>query len=84
MKNIHELLREKEMDRARVQKEIDALRLTIPLLEDDGLREETLPDTEVRKQPEPVLETAPAGDSTGTDGPNFSSLRDTGFWKRRR
>ena len=35
MKNVYEVLRQKEADRDRVQAEIDALRLTIPLLEEE-------------------------------------------------
>jgi hypothetical protein len=35
MKNVYDVLKQKEADRDRVQGEIDALRLTIPLLEDE-------------------------------------------------
>lgn len=78
MKDVHELLREKEMECARVQKEIDALRLVIPLI-DEGRTE-----ADARKQPEPAVEAA-AASSTGTEGPSFSALQgETSFWKRRR
>lgn len=80
MKDIHELLQEKEMDRARVQKEIDALRLVIPLLE-----VEALPEPDARKQPEHEVESPSAAQGTGTEGPIFSSLQtESSFWKRRR
>jgi len=36
MKNIYEVLREKEMDLARLRTEVDALRLVAPLLADVG------------------------------------------------
>ncbi len=80
MKDVHELLREKEMECARVQKEIDALRLVIPLMDTEGHSE-----PEARKQPEAVPESAVNTTSTGTDGPTFSELKsETSFWKRRR
>jgi hypothetical protein len=81
VKDIHDILRQKELDCARVQKEIEALRLVIPLL--DG---ETLPETDARKQPEHESETASTAESTGTDGASLPSLTpsETSFWKRRR
>jgi hypothetical protein len=81
VKDIHEVLREKEMDCVRVQKEIEALRLVIPLLES-----EPLPETEARKQPEAVPAESPESESiTGTEGPIFSSVKsESSFWKRRR
>lgn len=80
MKDVHELLQEKEMDCARVQKEIEALRLIIPLLETG-----TLPEPDARKQPEHEVESASTAQGTGTEGPSFSSLQtESSFWKRRR
>lgn len=49
MKNIYEVLRQKEADLARVQGEVDALRLVISLLIED---EEEVPTPEVRIGPE--------------------------------
>jgi hypothetical protein len=37
MKNIYEVLREKEMDLARLRTEVDALRFVAPLLADGGV-----------------------------------------------
>ena len=48
MKNIYEVLRQKEADAARVRGEIDALRLVISLIED----EEDVPAPEARISPE--------------------------------
>ena len=80
MKDVHELLREKEMECARVQKEIDALRLVIPLMDGEKQAE---PDN--RKQPETVADLQENASSTGTEGPTFSELKsETSFWKRRR
>ena len=83
MRDIHEILRQKEADVDRVRREIDALRLVISLLEEPG-------DIANRKQPtnesNEVESVAPA-DQTGTEGPSFSSLEragGSGFWKRRR
>ena len=89
MKDIYELLREKELDCVRVQKEIDALRLVIPLMDGTGTEDENgenRPELEARKQPEPApAETGESASSTGTEGPIFSSLKtESGFWKRRR
>lgn len=49
MKNIYEVLRQKEVEIARVQGEVDALRLVISLLIED---EEEVPTPEVRISPE--------------------------------
>ena len=82
MKDIHQILRDKEADCARVQLEIEALRLVISLLEEG---EDRVPEGEIRKQPEPAVESAAAPSGTGTEGPNFSALQgETSFWKRRR
>lgn len=82
MKEIQEILRQKEADCERVHKEIDALRLVIPLLEDDNRAAET----ESRKQPEHASEEPTHAEGTGTDGPTFSSVgqSETSFWRRRR
>jgi hypothetical protein len=36
MKNVYEVLRQKELEIARLGKEVEALRLAAPLLSDDG------------------------------------------------
>ena len=81
MKDVQEILRQKEAECERVHKEIDALRLVIPLLEDDGHAE-----AESRKQPEHASEAPAHAEGTGTDGPSFSSVgqSETSFWRRRR
>ena len=80
MKDIYQLLREKEADVERVRREIEAMRLTISLLEDE-------PSTDIeRKQPVSEAEPIAEADQTGTEGPSFSTLdkSGSGFWKRRR
>ena len=81
MKDIQEILQQKESECARVQKEIEALRIVIPLLEGDSR-----PEAEARKQPEPAVESASNAEGTGTDGPTFSAVTqsESSFWKRRR
>jgi hypothetical protein len=36
MKNVYEVLRQKELELARLEKEVEALRVAAPLLSDDG------------------------------------------------
>jgi hypothetical protein len=80
VKDIYEVLRQKEVDRARVQSEIDALRVVIPLVEGERQPAPHPPAPEQDDSP------APEADATGTEGPAFSSLAGggSGFWKRRR
>lgn len=75
VKDVYEILRQKEMDCARLQKEIEALRLVIPLLTEE----------ESTREPAEEHENV-APDKTGTDGllsspPGNSEWR---FWRRRR
>jgi hypothetical protein len=80
VKDIHEILRQKEADVDRVRREIEALRLVISLLEEQ-------PTDEVeRKQTANEIEPVSPSEHTGTEGPSFSSLdkAGSGFWKRRR
>jgi hypothetical protein len=76
VKDVYEILGQKEMDCARLQKEIEALRLVIPLLAEEEHIEELVAQEQVNVAP----------DKTGTDGP-FSPPPDHSewkFWKRRR
>jgi hypothetical protein len=81
VKDIQDILRQKEAECTRVQKEIDALRLVIPLLDEDSR-----PEIESKKQPEHAAEASTHAEGTGTDGPTFSSVgqSESSFWKRRR
>lgn len=51
MKNVYEVLRQKELELARLEKEVEALRLAAPLLSDDK-------DIVVEATPKPTLTTA--------------------------
>jgi len=55
MKNVYEVLREKEMDLARLRTEVDALRFVAPLLSDRSSE-----PTEVEHIPRPDLAWTPA------------------------
>lgn len=80
MKDIYEILRQKEIDCARVQAEIEALRLVIPLLDTE---KQPAVQPGAAEQEDNLVSEAKAN---GTEGPAFSSLGGTepGFWKRRR
>lgn len=54
MKNVYEVLRQKELELARLEKEVEALRVAAPLLSDD---KEATSDTAVAK---PTLAATPA------------------------
>jgi len=80
VKDIHEVLRQKEIDCARVQAEIEALRVVIPLLAGE---KQPAPEPGATEQEDILVSEAKA---TGTEGPAFASLGGTesGFWKRGR
>jgi len=77
VKNIYEILRQKELDCARLENEIQALRLAIPLLAEEH------PAPEAREEEDESFSTQA---STGTDGPTPSSRPGilSRFWKPRR
>jgi hypothetical protein len=78
VKNVYEVLRQKEMDCARLQIEIEALRLVIPLLAD----ERPMPEREDREQGTGSFS---ASESTNTDGPAvLLDYKKSSFWGRRR
>jgi len=73
VKDVNDVLHEKETDLSRVQREVEALKLVISLLEEQPM---------LQAQDDP----GPAPQSTGTEGAVFSSL--SGFerssWKRKK
>lgn len=79
MRNVYEVLRQKEMDCVRLQSEIEALRIVIPLL---GEQQVTAEGESQQQEAGP----GPQQESTGTEGPAFSSLGhgESSFWRRRR
>jgi hypothetical protein len=77
VKNIYEVLRQKEIDCARLQNEIEALRLVIPLLAEEQ------PEPGAHGQEDNSFLTP---ESTGTDGltPLSVGNAESSFWKRGR
>ena len=68
MKNVYEVLRQKELELAKLEKEVEALRVAAPLLSDDkeGVAEisdsklvSTLPPQQPIRIPQPAANTAP-------------------------
>ena len=53
MKNVYEVLRQKELELARLEKEVEALRVAAPLLSDEG--------KDLLDVPKPTLATTAAG-----------------------
>ena len=53
MKNVYEVLRQKELELARLEKEVEALRVAAPLLSDEG--------KDLLDAPKPTLATTTAG-----------------------
>jgi hypothetical protein len=66
MKNAVEVLQQKETDLARVRKEVDSLRLALPLLSEstDGI-EKAQPQSASKN---PLSERRSGSEATGTDG----------------
>ena len=60
MKNIYEVLRQKETEIERTKKELQALRIVAPLLEDELTPEVQVTPTQVRTYPTPQTKTATA------------------------
>ena len=67
MKDVREVLHQKEEDCARLRKEIEALRLVVPLLDEDATR--------IREEKEPVK--APSAVATQAVTREQDSLRET-------
>jgi hypothetical protein len=92
VKNIHEVLKQKEADCAQLRHEIEALRVVVPLLDEKAannrstLREETAVEAEpsMRAAEErEVLKTEAAAEiDVDRKGPLAASLGETSWWKR--
>ena len=70
MKDVYEVLQQKEAELARVQHEIESLRIVASLLSDDLGSEEL---TKKRSSSEKTVDGDPDSEATGTDG-LFSSI----------
>jgi hypothetical protein len=73
VKDFYDVLRQKETDLARAEREVEALKLVISLLE-EHLTTQTQDDH------------SPTSESTGTEGAIFSSIgrTESSFWKRKK
>jgi hypothetical protein len=93
VRNIHEVLKQKEAECAQLRHEIEALRVVAPLLDENAsgqrvpVREEVPDQSELSmRTPEEreVRETEPVADEIDTDrkGPLSSSFNSSSWWKR--
>lgn len=98
MKDIYEVLKQKESDCARLNEEVEALRLVVPLLKDQGTPANGT--EELVLEPDPVVEEKPIleeqeppnlkeGVSTeeiaeaDRKSPLSATLGESGWWRRR-
>jgi hypothetical protein len=83
MKDAYEVLYQKEVDLARLRREIESLTIAAPLLADGDSSfgdSGTAPDEQSRKPSQKEVSPQPVGtEPTGTDGRGFVWPR-SGFW----
>ena len=79
MKDVYEVLRQKEVDCARLRIEIEALRLVIPLLDD----EHSMPEPEDQEQRTSSFFASESINTNGADVPRLDYTKSS-FWGRRR
>jgi hypothetical protein len=79
MKDVQEVLTQKETELAALRKEVESLQLAIALLSEEQADKVVV---EEKKPPERDSESIPGSQATGTDG-IFSSgaSSDSGFWR---
>jgi septal ring factor EnvC (AmiA/AmiB activator) len=93
VRNIHEVLKQKEAECDELRHEIDALRIVIPLLDEKAASQRIPSGEEAAKQAEPsmrapeereVREAEPAAAELDVDrkGPLSASLNSSSWWKR--
>jgi len=88
MRDVQELLNEKENELARIQREIQSLQMILPLLADDAPGDSSAssaappnvpPD---KKPPETTSDVISQAQATGTDGQTEAESKLWGFTKR--
>ena len=93
MRNIHEVLKQKEADCAQLRHEIEALRVVVPLLDENAANNRSVLRDETKAEAEPSMRTAEerevrkteaAASEIDTDrkGPLAASLNESSWWKR--
>jgi hypothetical protein len=87
MKDVQQLLAEKENELARIQKEIQSLQMILPLLADDSSADSSSSaasshQTLDRKPPETTSQSRPRSQATGTEGKSEGESRLWDFARR--
>jgi len=87
MKDVQQLLAEKENELARIQKEIQSLQMILPLLADDSSADSSssaAPSNQTleRKPPETTSKSRPQSQATGTEGKSEGESRLWDFARR--
>ena len=93
MKNIHEVLQQKEADCAQLRHEIEALRIVVPLLDEKAATNRSTLREEAAVQAEPSMRAAEEREGQETEvsaseidmdrkGPLAASLSESSWWKR--
>lgn len=92
MRNIHEVLKQKEAECAQLRHQIEALRTVVPLLDENAVTDrssllnETEAEPSMRDAEEHEVRVAQAGPPSEIDtdrkGPLSASLNETSWWRR--
>ena len=89
MRNIHEVLKQKETECAQLRHEIEALRIVVPMLDEkatsnrSALREEgAAPEPSMRVAEEREVRKAEPEIDADRKGPLSTSINETSWWKR--
>jgi hypothetical protein len=94
VRNIHEVLKQKEADCAQLRHEIEALRVVVPLLDENAADNRSMLHDETAAEAEPSSmraaeerevrnpEAAANEIDMGRKGPLAASLSETSWWKR--
>jgi len=93
VRDIHEVLKQKEAECAQLRHEIEALRTVIPLLDEKAAGERALVRDNAAEEAEPSMraaeerevretEPAPAEIDVERKGPLSASLNSSSWWKR--
>jgi hypothetical protein len=85
MKDVREILTEKETELQQLKKEVDSLRLVVPLLDEGGPvpQGQQAPEACHAAEPEASAEPGPKPPQSADADNLFSSVEkaDTGFWR---
>ncbi len=93
MRNIHEVLQQKEADCAQLRHEIEALRVVVPLLDENAANNRSMLRDETAAEVEPSMRAAEEREVRKTEerateidvdrkGPLAATLSETSWWKR--